>query len=243
MHLQAALNGPLSKQDHPAVPTSVEELVGDAVACVAAGAGSVHLHPRDEAGVERLTGAVVDGVVAAVRARCGVAVGVSTGAWIEPDPARRAALVTGWRAPVFASVNVSEPGADQVMRALLEAGIGIEAGVWSVEDAERLAATGLGGEVLRVLVEPVDVRAADAVGVVASIHDALDRAGIVAPRLQHGDGEATWVLIEDAVARGLDTRVGLEDTMLTPDGLRAAGNEPLVRAARRLGAGLGADGS
>jgi uncharacterized protein (DUF849 family) len=45
------------------------------------------------------------------------------------------------------------------------------------------------------------------------------------------------VLIEDAVCRGLDTRVGLEDTQHGPDGARTAGNADLVRAARALGAG------
>jgi hypothetical protein len=34
-----------------------------------------------------------------------------------------------WRASDFASVNVSEDGCAEVMRALLDAGIGIEAGV------------------------------------------------------------------------------------------------------------------
>jgi uncharacterized protein (DUF849 family) len=66
------------------------------------------------------------------------------------------------------------------------------------------------------------------------IHRALDHAGIAAPRLQHGDGDATWVLIEDAVRRGLDTRVGLEDTQYDPDGERVASNEALVRHARRM---------
>jgi len=45
------------------------------------------------------------------------------------------------------------------------------------------------------------------------------------------------VLITDAIQRGLDTRVGLEDTLHDPDGRRTAGNEALVRAARELGAG------
>lgn len=57
------------------------------------------------------------------------------------------------------------------------------------------------------------------------------------PRLQHGDAEATWPLISDAVARGLDTRVGFEDTVLLPDGQTAATNAELVAAAYELGAG------
>ena len=71
---------------------------------------------------------------------------------------------------------------------------------------------------------------------VDGIHAALDRLGIGAPRLQHGDGDATWVLIADAARRGLDTRVGLEDTLDGPGGEPAAGNAALVRAAReRIG--------
>jgi len=59
--------------------------------------------------------------------------------------ARRLALVQAWRAPDGALVNLSEPGAPEVMKALIQAGVGIEAGVWTVEDAERLAASGWGG--------------------------------------------------------------------------------------------------
>jgi len=87
------------------------------------------------------------------------------------------------------------------------------------------------------LIEPVDVSATDAVGVVEDIHRALDRLGLTAPRLQHGVGETTWVLLTDAIRRGLDTRIGLEDTLYEPNGTRTTGNEALVRAARTLGAG------
>ncbi len=235
--LQATLNGDLTKAAHVAVPVSVEELARDATACVAAGARAIHLHPRDAEGRERLDAEVVDAVVVAVRNACAVPVGVSTGAWIEPDLVRRLALVQAWRAPDYASVNMSEPGAPDVMRALIRAGVGIEAGVWTVEDAERLAASGMGGQVTRILVEPVAVSAADALALVEDIHSALDRLSLTAPRLQHGDGEATWVLLTDAIRRGLDTRIGLEDTLYEPNGERTAGNAALVRGAHELGAG------
>ena len=234
MLLQAALNGPWTKADHHAVPISAQELARDAAACVAAGASAIHLHPRDSDGVERLDAEVVDRVAAAVRDACGVPVGVSTGAWIEPDVQRRTQLIRAWSSPDYASVNVSEDGALETMRALLDAGVGIEAGVWSVEDARRLADWRLVEDLTRVLVEPVDVDPRSAVALMDDIHRALDHAGIAAPRLQHGDGDATWVLIEDAVRRGLDTRVGLEDTQYDPDGERVANNEALVRCARRM---------
>lgn len=224
MLLQAALNGDRSKADHPGVPISADELARDAAACAAAGAGAIHMHPRDAEGRERLE--AVDEAVVAVRAACRLPVGVSTGAWIEPDVERRLALVRTWREPDYASVNVSEEGWAELMRALTESGIGIEAGVWSVADAERLAAAGI--EVLRVLVEHTGHSP------VADIHAALDRGGITAPGLQHGQDESTWEVLEDAAQRGLDTRVGLEDTLHLPSGERASGNEELVRAAAVL---------
>lgn len=237
MLLQAALNGDLTRTAHPAVPVTVTDLVRDAVACVRAGAKAFHIHPRDPDGHERLDAEVVDPVVARVREACGVPVGVTTGAWIEPDVGRRVELVRAWRAPDYTTVNLSEPGAKEVMDALLEAGVAIEAGVWTVGDAEWLAASGLGGRVLRICVEPVEVPAGSAVEFVDEIHRALDMLGLGAPRLQHGDGEATWVLLTDAVRRGIDTRIGLEDTLYQPNGDLTADNGALVRTARELGAG------
>lgn len=65
--VQAALNGDRTKADHAAVPLSIEELVRDAVACVAAGARALHLRPHDPAGQETLEPQVVDQIVLAVR--------------------------------------------------------------------------------------------------------------------------------------------------------------------------------
>jgi uncharacterized protein (DUF849 family) len=158
MLLQAALNGPYTKTEHPAMPTSVEELIRDAVACVSAGARAIHLHPRDATGRERLDAAIVDATVIAVRDACAVPVGVTTGAWIEPDLTSRLALIRTWKAPDYTSVNLSEEGAVAVMETLIGAGIGIEAGIWTVADAERLGASGLGPQVTRILVEPGEMQ-------------------------------------------------------------------------------------
>lgn len=237
MLLQAALNGVLTKVAHPAVPVSAEELALDAAACVRAGAGAIHFHPRDSEGRERLDAELVNGLVATVRSACGVPVGVTTGAWIEADLERRLRIVSDWRTPDYASVNLSEPGAIHVMETLIGSGIGIEAGVWSVEDAQRLAASEMGGLVTRILVEPVTGSAQEVFELIQDIHMALDSLGLAAPRLQHGFGQSTWPLLTDAIHRGIDTRIGLEDTQFMPNGQRTAGNEQLVRAARELGAG------
>ena len=237
MLLQAALKGDLTKAAHRAVPVSAEELARDAVACVAAGARAIHLHPRDAGGRERLDPQIVDAVVGEVQVTCGVPVGVSTGAWIEPDLDRRLAMVGGWRRPDYASVNVSESGAAEIALALIDVGVGVEAGVWTVEDVDRLATWPARDRLTRILVEPVDASPTGAVALVDAIHAALDRAGLDAPRLQHGDGAATWILLDDAVRRGMDTRVGLEDALCEPSGGRTSGNAALVGVAAASGAG------
>jgi hypothetical protein len=83
-------------------------------------------------------------------------------------------------------VNLSENGSIAVVKACLAAGIGIEAGVWTVDDAEKLVDSGLGSQVTRVLIEPVDVSASDAIPLVESIHGVLDSKGLTAPRQSMG---------------------------------------------------------
>ena len=222
MLLQAALNGPYTKDDHPAMPVTAAELARDAKACVQAGAGAIHMHPRDGEGRESFDPAVIDAAVREVRAACGVPIGVSTGAWIEPDLRRRLELIGAWSEPDYASVNVSEDGSLEVLRALRERGIGVEAGVWSVEDARTLVTWGVAGDLTRILIEPVSADPAGAVALVADI-----RREVGGSILQHGDGAATWILLEDAARNGFDTRIGLEDT-------QEADNAALVRRAMSL---------
>lgn len=233
--LKACLNGARRLDEHHAIPFTAAAMAADAAACVTAGAGAIHLHPRDADGRETLADDVIDATVREVRAACGVPVGVATGAWVEPDPERRASLVRAWREPDFASVNLSEPGAAAVMTALLDEGhVGVEAGVWSVADAESLAATGHADRLTRVLVEIIGIPAAEAAAAARDIDAALDRLGITAPRLHHGEEDASWPVLAQGAALGRQLRIGLEDTLRRPDGSLTAGNVELVRLARAL---------
>jgi uncharacterized protein (DUF849 family) len=243
--LTACLNGSRGRRAHPALPVTPAELAADARAAVAAGAGLLHVHPRDRAGRESLVAVDVAAAVRAIRGAVpGVPVGVTTGAWIEPDPATRAALVGGWGParedlPDAASVNLSEPGAVEVAEALIALGVGLEPGVWTVADAELLARSGLAGRSVRVLVEP---RPDDADGAVRAGEDlmaALDRLGVAVPRLLHGEERGTWPVLAAAVRAGVDVRIGLEDTLAGPDGRAVAGNAALVAAAVALAEGDG----
>jgi uncharacterized protein (DUF849 family) len=244
MLIKACLNGGTTRQQHPSVPQTPGELAADARDAVSAGAGAIHVHPRDAAGDETLEADAVLAAVRAIRAAVpAVPVGVTTGIWaVDGDPARRLELVSGWTGddrPDFASVNLSEPGAEELAARLRWLGIPVEAGVWTADDAERLAASDFGRAVIRVLIEARDSSPEAAVGTAAQADETLDRHGIQAPRVHHGYGTATWHVIRAALRLGRDIRVGLEDTVVLPDGSIAAGNAELVAAAVRLAAEAG----
>ncbi len=236
MLLKACLNGARLPGSHPALPLTPDALAADARQCVDAGAGALHLHPRDGAGEESLAPEQIAAAVRAVRAACpGVPVGVSTGAWIVPLLAERLALIAGWRAgtaaPDFASVNFSEAGALPVCEALRARGIGVEAGLSTAVDALWLRDSGIAPGCLRVLIEPDEDDPAAALATAEAIIAALDAANIHLPRLLHGVGAAAWPLLDTARDRGYDARIGLEDTLTLPDGTVAPDNAALVAAA------------
>jgi hypothetical protein len=133
--------------------------------------------------------------------------------------------------------NLSEEGWAEVAWTLLGLDIGVEAGLGSVMDAEMLAGGGLAARCLRVLIEVPQEDPGEAVAAATAIDRALEGAGISIPRLHHGEGPATWAVLEAAIREGRDIRVGLEDTLVLPDGRPALGNEELVRGAMTLARG------
>jgi uncharacterized protein (DUF849 family) len=240
--LKVCLNGGRSRADHPAVPLAPAELAAAAAAAVDAGAEAVHLHPRGADGRESLLTAEIAAAVTAVRRACpGTPVGVSTGLWITGgDPAERQSAVADWAGlpaaarPDFASVNLSEPGWAGLCSVLASAGIPAEAGIWSVADADQLAAAGQTIAWLRVLVEIINVPAAKAVTTADEILQHVNKLKAAIPRLLHGEGQACWPLIAHAGALGLPTRIGLEDTLTGPDGSAVNGNADLVQLALQI---------
>ncbi|MFC8301965.1 3-keto-5-aminohexanoate cleavage protein [Micromonospora orduensis] len=233
--LKACLNGQRSRADHQAVPVTPAELAADAARCAALGVAAVHVHPRDASGVESLHPEVIADALTAIRAaRPGLPVGVSTGAWIEPDPAARVAAVQAWSVlPDFASVNAHEPGAEAVAAALHDRGVLVEVGLWTLDavEAYRGWRVPVGRILVECMAEEVPVALADAARILA----ALPSPG-APPVLLHAEGAATWAVLAEAVDRGLHSRIGLEDTLLLPDGTPAPHNPALVTAALAAGA-------
>lgn len=232
MLIKACLNGARRPQEHPKIPVSPAALAAEAQRAVVAGAGALHVHPRAADGSPTLDPTMCGVALVAIRHACpGVPVGSSTASFIEPDPARRLELIATWtERPDFASANFREEGVLELCDLLHRLGIGIEAGISTVADAEALIDSGWARHTLRVLVEPLDPEPADAVAEAERVSAALDRADIDARRLYHGFDMATWPVIEYGLDGGWDVRVGLEDTLQLPDGTTPSGNADLVAA-------------
>jgi uncharacterized protein (DUF849 family) len=235
--MKACLNGSRDPAEHPDVPVTPAQLAAAAAAAVSAGAEAVHVHPRGSDGRESLRAAEVGAAVAAIRAVSPrVPVGVTTGLWVTGyDAVARRDDVADWadlppeQRPDFASVNVSEPGWQELVTILDEAAIGLEAGVWSVADADT--ASSADADWLRILVEVGDVPAAEATVRADEILAQLGSAGTSAPVLLHGADASCWPLVAHAGLLGLPTRIGLEDVLTGPQGQHVANNADLVRLA------------
>jgi uncharacterized protein (DUF849 family) len=234
--IKACLNGPRTKQEHEAVPILSAEIASDVRNVVEAGAGAVHFHPRDANGRETLAPGPCGEAVSAARKLCpGVPIGLSTAEWIEKNVDRKLGMIRQWDVlPDFASVNFNEAGFDEVCGLLFKRGVGVEAGIWSLADAKRLADSGLGERCLRVLVEITEKDPNKAVVLANEIDPYLARSRVKAPRLHHGYGIATWAVLSNAVSIGMDIRTGMEDTIFLADGSRAKNNRQLIEAAVQL---------
>jgi len=231
MIVQACLNGIRCESFHPRLPLTVKAILDDAEACIRAGAAELHIHPRGSDGRESLE--AVDDTVQAIRKACpGTLVGVSTGAWIESDEDRTRKLIEDWSEPPdYASVNLSEPDAPAVMETLRQHGVGIEAGLASVADAERFLTLPHHHRVFRILIEINEQNLDQAIDIAEGIDALLNRKNLHRPMLLHGLDATVWPLLERARKKRWSTRIGLEDGKTMPDGSIATDNAALIRAA------------
>ena len=236
MLIKACLNGSRRPDEHDALPLSPTALASDADECKQAGAGAVHIHPRGMGGRETLEPDACAAAIEAIRDQCpGLPIGLTTGLWIVGDSARRHALISSWTVlPEFCSVNFAEPGTEELCDLLLSKGIAVEAGLSSIADARVFVESPFRERCLRVLIEIEPGGPEDPVKSAAAISRILDAGGIRSPRLQHGLGACAWPILRDAIARGYDLRIGLEDTLTLRDNSRAAGNADLVASVVRL---------
>lgn len=231
--LQAALNG---DRLHPAAPRTPSAIAEAARAAVDAGADSVHVHSFDELGHETLAPTACAQVLRAIRALCPTTpISLTTSATIVPDPAERIRIVAAWKElPDLITANQGEPGIVELCELLLSRGVGIEAGLLTLDDARAFVRSGLAPRCRRILIEPLDPDPDVAVQQAAAMEDIVVSAGIALPQVHHGYDAGCWPVIRRALARGHGIRTGLEDITLMPDGHPARDNADLVAAAVHL---------
>jgi uncharacterized protein (DUF849 family) len=165
-------------------------------------------------------------------------VGITTIASTQPDPDHRLRTCAAWNVlPAFCSVNIRETGSIELATLLRARGIGVEAGLNEAAHVRTLVDSGLAPGCLRLLLEPHGASLAHSLRLANEMAAALDAAGIGVRRLLHGTGETAWSLMDIAIARGYDIRVGIEDMLTLPNDTMPATNGTLVsEAVRRVGA-------
>jgi 3-keto-5-aminohexanoate cleavage enzyme len=247
----AALTGPIaSKADHPALPTSPEEIAKAAAEARAAGAAVVHLHFRDEAGRPTADLRVAGRTLELLQEETDALVQVSTGVGLEVPFAERAKLVE--LRPRMASLNVCSMtfGAgefrnppDEVRKLayrMQELGVKPELEVYDtghIDVALSLAAEGL-------LAPPLQFSIVMGVkGGMPATPEALVQASRLLP------SDAIWQIVAIgrshtsmlalAIALGANARTGLEDTLMLRRGVQAPDNASLVRRAVEVAAAFG----
>ncbi|OWA33624.1 hypothetical protein B9G55_19925 [Saccharibacillus sp. O16] len=232
--IQACLNGSRTRNDHPAIPCTPAEIAADAEKAVLAGAAELHIHIRNNDGVESLEAEDVARTLLAVRDRLpGTPVGISTSWSILPDSAARMQHLRSWQVlPDYISVNIHEPDAEWMVAAALSRGIGVEAGLYHEADAERFVAMPGCERCLRVLIRIEQPDAGRESAEVRRIRNVLKRAGCHLPILLHGCELTMWPMYIEAMLQGLDGRIGFEDGSILLSGVPARDNAELIQTAK-----------
>jgi uncharacterized protein (DUF849 family) len=233
IYVKACINGARTPDAHPNLPVTPEQLAAAAVQAHEAGAQAVHLHPKTADGKDSLEPDIVAAAVTAVRAAVpGLPLGVTTGFWALPDADARRRAVQGWTVlPDFASLNWHEPGSPELADVLLDKGLGVEIGLFHLEAAASWAESKMVQHCMRVMIE---LQGHEDVAVADAMLERVHAAGSPAPVLLHGLDESCWPLLEHAGVCGVQTRIGMEDTLRLPDGSITPDNAALVSAAVRL---------
>ena len=219
------------------MPVSPAELAADIVECLQVGAGAIHLHVRSTSADHSKESLDADDVARTIGAVLTVVpneqIGISTGAWILPHPARLQAAANWAVLPGFASVNFSEEGATELAKVLLSRGVAVEAGLCDADNAQVFLQSGLATRCIRVLLEPQEQELKSALETVNAMEKVLKSGAADLSFLLHGTEATAWPMLDEAIARGYDVRIGLEDTLVMPDGRIAKDNVELVTEAVR----------
>ena len=236
MLLKIALNGARPKSENEYMPQSLEEIEKEVRALHLKGCKVFHIHCYDKKGKESLKPEDVDNLVSTVKnISPEIQLGISSGEWIEPDLEKRIEYIKSWKfLPDFASVNMIESNAIEVSKALIERGVGVEAGLNEKKAAEIFVKAKLTAGVCRILIEPEEENLPAAINTIHEIETVLNSNNITIKRLLHGFNSASWDILREAKRRGYDGRMGMEDTICLENGVKVRSNLELIDYAGKI---------
>lgn len=262
--IEVALNGNRSRDEHPGVPLTPDEVVPDAIVCVEVGVTVAHIHARGPDGgwsvdagwyAEAIRGirAHAPGLVVSLTSirpgRQPVGRVVETLEALAADPATRPDAISVnlghmvvWEPIDDGRRTVHYPNAYEdivaVLRACRRHDITPELGVMDLGFVSNAVALAEDGELPAArwfLVELDSPRfGSGAQAAPATVESYAAVAGALGARFPgatwaaHGSGEGTFAVVEAALTTGQHARVGLEDTVVGPDG-QPMGNVEQVR--------------
>jgi len=232
----------LTKQDHPNVPTSPEEIAAEVARCAVEGATVVHLHVRDEQGKPTHDPKVFAEAVRQIRQRCDVIIQASTEGDSNSDVETRCA---GLRIPgvdmgtvATGTVNQhdhiyfnSRPIMERVGQIIEEYDLAAAVEVMDlgfIENAKTMARKGL----LKLPTHFTLIMGSR--GGIGARSSFLEIAVEQIPRGSTwsvaGIGRHQLPMAEQALALGGHVRVGFENGLILSGGTKAQGNAALVAA-------------
>jgi 3-keto-5-aminohexanoate cleavage enzyme len=249
--ITAAISGAeLTKEQHPHLPVTTEEIVKEAIACRDAGASIIHLHVRDEQGMATQDRECFRVAMETIKARTDVIIQPSTGGAVGMTPEERlqpvslqpemATLTTG-------TVNFGDDvfynppkEIEQFAAYMLEMGVKPEIEVFDVgmiNNALNLAKKGLLKNPLHfdfVMGVPGAIP-----GTPKNLLHLVDSIPPGSTWTVAGIGRAQLSLGTMAILLGGNVRVGFEDNIYYAKGVLAKSNAELVARIARLAAELG----
>lgn len=114
-------------------------------------------------------------------------------------------------------MNFQKDGAEEVANALLDCGVGVEAGVWHEEGARRFLNYARRPQCRRLMFEMPDESPSTAEAVLQGANEVLGGVSGAHDLIVHGEGRSAWPMLGLALDKGMGARIGLEDTVWLPD--------------------------
>jgi uncharacterized protein (DUF849 family) len=231
-----------TREDHPALPVTVDEIASDAADCAAAGASTIHLHVRDAEGRHSLDPAIYADAIRAVRREAGtdLLIQVTTEAVGIYGPDAQMATVRALR-PEAASLALRELAPDEAglsafagfVEWALAAGIGLQYILYAPDEVVRFRSLVQRGVVAEDRPHALFVLGRYTAGQQSSPRDlrAFRQAWPADwPWSVCAFGRQERDCLLEAASKGGHVRVGFENNLLNASGEPAACNAEQVAA-------------